>query len=184
MSFDTRALTRFSIALVFVFSIDESADAAGQIDRRPGAFCKPLDPAMAQHVLYNSGGAIANMSSTESVWVVCPVRTPAQGDTVVRVINTFLTADPVPCIVRLTTPDGDGWSFPTTQATQLGGPDARLNSASMRCQLPPSGALGPQGIISVTTSTMPLYQYCVGEGGCDGQAWCGFDGSCDECRCW
>lgn len=80
--------------------------------------------------------------------------------------------------------NGDvGWTFPANQAVQTAN-DGAIYSASMRCELPPSGPNGPYGIISVTTSSVPFYGECVGENACEGVTRCNFDGRCDEeCKC-
>lgn len=200
MNFSSKMAKYFlppTLAAVFATALAVSgpANANDDLVRWPGAACKPVDEATADHVLYNSRGAIANMSATEAAWIVCPVRMPAiqRPPVVFRWKGNFLTSAPRYCTLRLMTAMRGDTVASFTAAEELGdtllfdtelGVDLHLVdnelTVSVRCELPASGDLGPAGLISYSvTSAQPD---CTGEDGCAGFTRCNWENSC-YCKC-
>jgi hypothetical protein len=149
----------------------------GDMQRRrwPGTMCRPrltrtlVDMeylTATRNVLYNSGGALANMSETEPMHAICPVPLPTSREQGIRVHfeATFLHEGLHACTVTFiwlsdhglyqtnwVRPDAPGRVI-SVDAEAPGVLGARLG-VSAYCELPPAGPLGPDNITSYVTQT-------------------------------
>lgn len=171
----SNSLSPLAPLLAMTLAFAGHADAAAPIDRWPGSVCQPIDAQSLANVLYNSAGAIANLSESEPAWIQCPIQTPellSPGQAVVWTAN-FLTAMRTQCALRLVTPEGEIVGSATGSPAETDDPSGRFLSlnvvvedigaqgvaASVRCKLPEASAQGrPAGIITLTTQVLESAQ--------------------------
>ena len=159
--------TLYGSALLTILALVGPADAQllTTIHTFPGAACKPIDQRMAKNVLYNSGGVIANMSTTETVVVTCSVLAEEVfAPRAVEFYVQFLTTSKKYCVMRMI--GADGSPLVSTAANAEG---SALNltlyktealepvSIIVRCELPPADDKGPQGIVGYRPWTRGPY---------------------------
>lgn len=147
----------------------------------PGTMCRPKllswdandpeQPTGADDILYNSGGAVANMSTTNDYSVVCPIPVPSpqnkRGASIHVEVN-FLSEAPRLCRLAVfnTSNSQDGQTVFGLHTINAYQPDGKLvtidadvpgfeyageYAATVTCSLQANGGFGPSGITSYVT---------------------------------